>query len=149
MEPVLRRLDSTERTGPYGHDYAAYKASSERLPQTFDLVEPDTGALASALADAGVRYAVLPTKHQDGFFMWDTDETDYEIPGSSCAYPIQLNFRQVLPLFAKAGSILPSHDIPKPPNSGPFNTAVDTIVLFVVKQLARRIVKAGFFCTTV
>ena len=28
---------------------------------------------------AGMKYAVLTTKHHDGFCMWDTDTTDYKI----------------------------------------------------------------------
>jgi alpha-L-fucosidase len=74
------------REGEYAGDYAAYKAAYERLPRTFDPIDFDAAAWAAAMRAAGMQYAVLPTKHHDGFCMWDTAETDYRITGPECGY---------------------------------------------------------------
>ena len=39
----------------------------------------DADAWAKLAADAGMRYLVLTTKHHDGFCLWDSDQTDYDI----------------------------------------------------------------------
>jgi alpha-L-fucosidase len=53
--------------------YAEYEAMADRFkPARYDAAE--WAALAKA---AGVRYAVLTTKHHDGFAMWDTQLSDY------------------------------------------------------------------------
>ncbi|MFG1617094.1 alpha-L-fucosidase [Nonomuraea wenchangensis] len=79
-------LPFTQRTGPHSADYDQYKKAYERLPETFDPAAFDAGEWAAAIAGAGMRYAIVPTKHHDGFCMWDTAETDYKITGPGCAY---------------------------------------------------------------
>jgi alpha-L-fucosidase len=74
------------REGQHAADYAAYKAAYERLPRTFNPVDFDASVWAATMRGAGMRYAVLPTKHHDGFCMWDTAETDYRVTGPECAY---------------------------------------------------------------
>jgi alpha-L-fucosidase len=42
-----------------------------------DLYDPQTWAQAAA--GAGIRYAVLTTKHHDGFCLWETEHTDFSV----------------------------------------------------------------------
>jgi alpha-L-fucosidase len=56
--------------------------SDEHYTRYFRHFEPDLFDAAewAALAKrAGMRYAVLTTKHHDGFCLWDTDLTDYKV----------------------------------------------------------------------
>ena len=48
--------------------------ASEFRPQAYD-----PHAWARLAVQAGMRYAVLTTKHHDGFCMWPSDQTDYHV----------------------------------------------------------------------
>lgn len=52
----------------------------EALADRFDPRLYDPQAWARMAVDAGVRYAVLTTKHHDGFALWDTQLSDYSAP---------------------------------------------------------------------
>jgi len=69
----------TQRRGPYGGDYNAYKKAYENLQLTFNPVDFNPSRWADAAAEAGMKYVVFTTKHHDGFCMFDTKETDYKI----------------------------------------------------------------------
>lgn len=49
------------------------------LPKTFDPTHFDPDAMARLAKVAGVRYMVFTTKHHNGFCMWDTKSTDFNI----------------------------------------------------------------------
>ena len=49
------------------------------LEKDFNPVNFDPEQWAKAGKDAGMRYLVFTTKHHDGFNMFDTKETDFEI----------------------------------------------------------------------
>ncbi len=52
---------------------AAYHRYFERFdPDRFDAAD-----LARTARAAGMKYAVLTTKHHDGFCLWDSKQTDY------------------------------------------------------------------------
>jgi alpha-L-fucosidase len=60
----------------------------------------DARAWADAAARAGCRYAVLTTRHHDGFCLWDTQTTDY----SSAAQAAKRDFvREYVEAFRAAG----------------------------------------------
>jgi alpha-L-fucosidase len=50
----------------------------ERLIDRFDPVDYDPVAWAKLARQAGMKYAVLTTKHHDGFCLWDTQTTDFK-----------------------------------------------------------------------
>jgi alpha-L-fucosidase len=64
--------------------------SREQLPaehyaryfETFDPDLYDPEAWAQAAWDAGMRYAVITTKHHDGFCLWDSALTDFKAPNT-------------------------------------------------------------------
>jgi alpha-L-fucosidase len=74
------------RLGPDSGNYAAYKASYERLKSTFNPARFAPERWAKAAAAAGMKYVVFTTKHHDGFCMFDTKETDYKITDPGCAF---------------------------------------------------------------
>jgi alpha-L-fucosidase len=51
----------------------------DKLPPKFNPVKFDPDAWADLAKKAGVQYAVFTTKHHDGFCMWDTKTTDYNV----------------------------------------------------------------------
>ncbi len=51
----------------------------DRLHKSFDPVEFNAGEWMRVAAEAGMKYVVFTTKHHDGFCMWDTKQTDFNI----------------------------------------------------------------------
>src|SRR5947207_9015512 len=51
-------------------------------PLSFNPTALDCGQWADAAAAAGMRFAVLTAKHHDGFCLWPTDFTDYDVMSS-------------------------------------------------------------------
>ena len=51
-------------------------------PATFNPTELDCDEWARQFAKAGVKYAILTTKHHDGFALWQTDTTEFSIKNS-------------------------------------------------------------------
>jgi len=49
------------------------------LPKTFDPTHFDPDAMARLAKVAGIRYMVFTTKHHNGFCMWDTKSTDFNV----------------------------------------------------------------------
>src|SRR5579884_1649952 len=55
--------------------------TDEHYKRYFDHFDPDLydpSAWARTAKQAGMRYAVITTKHHDGFCLWDTQLTDYK-----------------------------------------------------------------------
>lgn len=70
-----------------GRDYGEWimqeahipRAEYERFAKRFNPVQYDPDAWARIAKDAGMKYIVITTKHHEGFAMWDTQATDYNI----------------------------------------------------------------------
>lgn len=54
-------------------------ADYERYAEFFEADLYDPREWARAAKQAGMKYAVLTTKHHEGFCLWDTDLTDYKV----------------------------------------------------------------------
>jgi alpha-L-fucosidase len=57
-------------------------AEYDRLYQRFDPVEFDADEWVRIARQSGMRYVILVTKHHDGFTLWDSAATDYDIAAS-------------------------------------------------------------------
>lgn len=57
----------------------------DRLYQQFNPVEFDAETWAQVAKQAGMKYVVFTTKHHDGFCMWDTKQTDFNVMRSPFA----------------------------------------------------------------
>jgi alpha-L-fucosidase len=55
------------------------KAEYEQFATRFNPVKFDPDAWARAAKDAGMKYVILTSKHHEGFALWDTQGTDYNI----------------------------------------------------------------------
>ncbi len=56
--------------------------TDEQYQKYFDHFYPDLydpSEWAKMAADAGMKYFVITTKHHDGFCLWDTEQTDYNV----------------------------------------------------------------------
>jgi alpha-L-fucosidase len=51
-------------------------------PASFNPAKLDCGQWADAAKSAGMKYAVLTTKHHDGFCLWDSKTTTYDVAAS-------------------------------------------------------------------
>ncbi len=58
-------------------------ASPNRPINTFAPTALDTDQWATAAKSAGMKYGVLTTKHHDGFALWDTSQSTYDVAATS------------------------------------------------------------------
>jgi len=54
-------------------------ADYETLPSRFNPVDYDPAEWVRVAKDAGVRYVTITSKHHDGFAMWDSKVSDYDV----------------------------------------------------------------------
>jgi len=71
-------------------------------PKDFKPTELDCNQWAQAAKSAGMQYAVFTTKHHDGFCLWDTKVTNYDIASSN--YPKLDIVKEYVDAFRKAGT---------------------------------------------
>ncbi|MCF8714721.1 alpha-L-fucosidase [Joostella atrarenae] len=62
-----------------GTYYEIEWVDSGKDPASFNPKKLDAGQWADAAKSAKMKYAVLTTKHHDGFCLWDTETTDYDV----------------------------------------------------------------------
>jgi alpha-L-fucosidase len=60
----------------------------------FDPTLYDPGEWARAAREAGMRYAVITTKHHEGFCLWDSQYTDYKVTNTPCGQDLIAPFVQ-------------------------------------------------------
>ena len=101
-----------------------------KLQGVFNPEEFDADALVKFAKDSGAQYICFTTKHHDGFCMWDTKYTDYnimntpygkdilkEIAGACAKYDIKLELYYSIPDWHHKNSIndgIASHSLSKP-----------------------------------
>ncbi|MDR2287321.1 MAG: alpha-L-fucosidase [Prevotellaceae bacterium] len=74
---------------PARHEWIKHneRISNENYQKYFDNFDPDLynpAEWAKKAKDAGMKYAVLTTKHHDGFCLWDSKYTDYKATNTPC-----------------------------------------------------------------
>ena len=98
-----------QRTGPYAADYEAYKKAYRDLKKTFNPVKFDPARWAEAAREAGMKYVVFTAKHHDGFCMFATKTTDYNITSPECAFrshPKANVTKEIFDAFRKNGFMI-------------------------------------------
>ena len=110
------------------------------LHKTFNPVNYDPREWARVAKDAGMRYAVLVTKHHDGFCNFETKLTDYKITNPDCPYSKSANpdiVKQYVEAFRAAGlkiGLYYSHPDQHHPNGVWWSRSIDYIPDFVDKH---------------
>lgn len=72
-------------------------------PKDFKPSELDCGQWAEAAKSAGMKYGVFTTKHHDGFCLWDTKVTNYDIASAEKKYQKIDIVKEYTDAFRKAG----------------------------------------------
>lgn len=67
-------------------EIAEFKRQYWNLNKSFNPTRFDPERYAASIASMGFKYTLIPTKHHDGFCMWDTAETDYKVTDESCPF---------------------------------------------------------------
>ena len=55
----------------------------DQLQAGFDPVAYDADAWCRLAKAAGMKYVVITTKHHDGFCLWPSDQTDFDVDGTA------------------------------------------------------------------
>ncbi len=85
-----------------GIDHKEYaKAAAGFYPANFNAAE-----WVSAIKGSGAKYICITTRHHDGFSMWDTKQSDYNIVKAT---PFKRDCRRMSPPGHKATSLLFPH----------------------------------------
>lgn len=69
-------------------DIESFKKQYWDLNISFNPTRFEPQRWANFLARNGFKYSLLPTKHHDGFCMWNTNETDYKTTSENCPFAI-------------------------------------------------------------
>ncbi len=85
-EDTWARPDGMRCWEERGRDLARFQRDYWALNRTFNPVEFDPAAWASAARAGGMKYVTFTTKHHDGFCMWDTRTTDYRVTHPDCPF---------------------------------------------------------------
>lgn len=70
---------STYEFAKIGGDWAGEQRESTFNPRSWDPSQMNCNDWAKAAKSAGMTFAVLTTKHHDGFNLWDSAYTDYDV----------------------------------------------------------------------
>ena len=101
-------------TPPKDKTYEEYKQWYWGLINDFNPVKFNPEQWASVAKDAGMKYVIFTTKHHDGFCLWDTKTTDFNITNSGFkGNPRQDALRYVLDAFRNEG-LMPGTYFSKP-----------------------------------
>jgi alpha-L-fucosidase len=87
-------------------DDRAYVKAYEKLATTFNPTNFQPARWAAAAKAGGVKYALVMSKHHDGFCMWDTATTDYNISSTQCPFhadPRADTIKEMSDAFRKQG----------------------------------------------
>jgi len=79
------------------------KLSDEEYQKMVDRFNPDMfnpKEWAKMAREAGMKYVVFTTKHHDGFCMWNTEFTDYNITNTRCGRDL---LREIVDAFRAEG----------------------------------------------
>ncbi|MFV0255774.1 MAG: alpha-L-fucosidase [Erysipelotrichaceae bacterium] len=68
-----------------------FKKQYWNLNKSFNPIRFEPERYATTVASLGFKYTIIPTKHHDGFCMWDTKETDYKVTNSDCPFHVNKN----------------------------------------------------------
>jgi len=144
-EQVLRRTDTP-------------REEYEKLADQFNPTAFSAEHWVKLAYDAGMRYLCLTTKHHDGFCLWDTKETDYNVMhtpfkrdivkefADACAkYDMRLALYYSIPDWhhPNAYNPLSSHQIPPRATDEP---DMEKYVAFVKRQITELLTGYGKIC---
>lgn len=69
-------------------DMKNFKQQYWDLAKSFNPACLDPQRLATSIKTMGFRYVLMPTKHHDGFCMWDTEYSEYKITNPNFSFAI-------------------------------------------------------------
>lgn len=67
-------------------DIEVFKEEYRDLNKSFNPARLEPKRLANAITSFGFKYVLMPTKHHDGFCMWDTKYSEYRVTAEDCPF---------------------------------------------------------------
>ncbi len=67
-------------------DIEEFKAQYWDLNKSFNPGRFEPERIANVITSFGFKYVLMPTKHHDGFCMWDTKYSDYKVTNEQCPF---------------------------------------------------------------
>lgn len=102
-----KREDRWSQDGIDWHeDIEEFKEEYRNLNKSFNPARLDPERFANAITSFGFKYVLMPTKHHDGFCMWDTEFSDYKVTAEDCPFSTNKNadiFGQLVRAFQANG----------------------------------------------
>ena len=85
QNPVLKKWESY-RFGAFvcfnTNQFTGSEFCRARDPKVYDPPQLDVAGWVTAFKEAGMKYAVLTTRHTSGFLLWDSAATDFDVASS-------------------------------------------------------------------
>lgn len=70
------------------NQFTGIEFSTNKDPKLFNPSNLDIPAWAESMKNAGMKYAVLTTRHTSGFLLWDSATTGFDVAASPCKHDV-------------------------------------------------------------
>ncbi len=84
--PLTDDLPTAQEDIDWVDDLAEFKKQYWQLIKAFNPGKFDPKRWAHSIKNFGFKYVLIPTKHHEGFCLWDTEYTDFKVTSPNCPF---------------------------------------------------------------